>query len=176
MTVFSRLPILKGIIERMEFKKEMASLNERFKKQDALWEAIDNEQESWLDVEFCPTFVDSYSGILEGFVKSDGHIIRFFEYSILEDELTTRELNENELSDAKNHQTFAPLNFDYVTLDGWYEHSEGWDGGNGCSPGAAVGHIENNGDVIGEFAFCFRCRKLEIKPKGFYLSKMLFNK
>ena len=151
----------------------MAALNKRFDKQDALYEAIDLEEESWIDLEFCPTFVDSDRSLLEGFVKSDGVIVKTFVYLMAEEILTVDDLTENELVDAKNHQTFAPLQFDYPTLDGWYEHSEGWGNQPGCSPGAAIGHIEDNGAPIAEFAFCFRCRKLEIVPIGTYLSSMI---
>ncbi len=176
MRLLKRLPIFKGIIERMEFKKEMASLNERFKKQDTLWDAIDNEQESWIDVEFLPTYVEPDASTIEGLIKSDGVYVGAFVYLVEEGKLTTREMNENEECDARNHQTFAPLQFDYVTLDGWYEHSEGWNGEPGCSPGAAIGHVEDNGEVIAEFAFCFRCRKLKFQPVGHYLGDMLFQK
>jgi hypothetical protein len=174
MKIIDRIPFLNRLFQRRLFKQEMASLNKRFKKQDDLYAAIDLEEESWIDVEFCPTFVDS--SLIEGLIKSDGTLVGGFVYVIETQKLTTRELNENEKLDGRNHQTFSPLDFDYVTLDGWYEHSEGWNNEPGCSPGAAIGHIEDNGKPIAEFAFCFRCRKLEIKPVGHYLGNMLIKK
>mgnify|MGYP003639334834 CR=1 FL=1 len=173
MQIIDRIPFLNRLLERRLFKQEMAALNKRFKKQDDLYDAIDLEKESWIDAMFCPVTVNSDFAVIEGFVKSDGKIIGGFIYMINQGILTFRELNNKEKLKSEDIKHFEPLDFDFVTIDGWYSHSEGWNNQPGCSPGAAVGAIENDGEQIAEFAFCFRCRKIEIKPTGYYLGKII---
>lgn len=163
MRILRRLPIFSRYFDRLAFSREMAALNKRFEKQDELYDSIDREDDNYIDVVFIPVNVCEVEGSIEGLVKSDNKTVGEFVYLALEGKLVFRDLNSRELKGSEPAEDVEPLPFDFVVLDGWYSHD--------CEGSAGVGVIQkDNGSEIADFAFCFRCRELQIKESGTLVS------